>query len=200
MVNFLNTSKKNKMITYKSKDLEIGLKIELNNEPYIIIDLSFSNIGRGQAFHKLKLKNLINNSIIIKTVKISERLKMADILSKEIKYLYSTDDIFYFYEEETNEYYEINKEKIENQIKWLKEGIICIALLWNNEIVDIKLPKFVDLKIIETDDIKKDPGTHKNYKSAITETKSTLKVPIFIKENDIIRIDTEENIYVSRIN
>lgn len=200
MVNFLNISKKNKMITYKSKDLEIGLKIELNNEPYIIIDLSFSNIGRGQAFHKLKLKNLINNSIITKTIKVSERLKMADVLTKEIKYLYNTDNIFYFYEETTNDYYEINKEKIDNQIKWLKEGLQCIALLWNNEIIDIKLPKFIELKVIETDDIKKDLGTHKNYKNATTETNSTLKVPIFIKENDIIKIDTEENIYVSRIN
>lgn len=188
------------MITYKSKDLEIGLKIEINNEPYIIIDMSFSNIGRGQAFHKLKLKNLINNSIIIKTIKVSERLKMADILSKEIKYLYNTDNIYYFYDETTNEYYEINKEKIEKQIKWLKEGIQCTILLWNNEIIDIKLPKFIELKIVQTDDIKKDLGTHKNYKNAITETKNILKVPIFIKENDIIKIDTEENIYVSRIN
>lgn len=188
------------MVTYKSKDLEIGLKIEFNEDPYVILDINFVNIGRGQAFNKLKLRNILNNSIIVKTFKIGEKIKSADILEKTLRFLYKTDDSYCFFDVSSSDYYDVQKKLIANYIKWLKEGLDCTAILWNNEIIELKPPKFIELKVISTDDIKKDLSTHKNYKYAEVETNILIKVPMFIKANDIIKIDTETENYIGRIN
>ncbi len=187
------------MIFYKSKDLTQGLKIEINNEPYIILEVNFVNMGRGQAFNKLKIKNILTNTLIIKTFKINEKLKEANIYTKELKFLYYTDKCNYFFEQDTSDYYEITDEDFSFEKKWLKEGTICYVTFWNEKIIELKMPKFVELKILSTNDIKKDLGTHKNFKYAITETNTSIKVPIFIKENDIIKIDTTTDTYISRI-
>ncbi|HFL8819353.1 MAG TPA: elongation factor P [Candidatus Azoamicus sp. OHIO2] len=188
------------MVTYKSKDLTIGLKIELNNEPYVILDINFVNIGRGQAFNKLKLKNILNDIIIIKTVKIGEKIKSADVISKNIKFLYKTDDSYCFFDNILSEYYDVSNNIIAPCKKWMKDGNDYTAIFWNNNIIEIKASKFVELKVISTDDIKRDFGTHKNSKYAKLETDFLIKVPIFIKENDVIKIDTESDEYISRIN
>lgn len=185
---------------YKSKDLTAGLKIELNNEPYLILEVNFVNIGRGQAFNKLKLKNILTNVIITKTIKISERLKEANIIYKEIKFIYYSDNIYYFYSDITNEYYEINDIIIKNHKKWIKEGIIYTGVFWNDNLTDIKLPKIIEFVVISTDDIKKDLSTHKNYKYATINIDNNIKVPLFIKEKDIIKVDTETSTYISRTN
>ncbi|HIH2762182.1 MAG TPA: elongation factor P [Candidatus Azoamicus sp. MARI] len=183
----------------KSKDLITGNKIEINFEPYLILDSTFMNPGRGQAFHKLKLKNMLTNSIITKTTKIGEKLKEANIDSKILKYLYKNDDILYFYDEKTFDYYEINLEKVKNSEKWIKEGLNYEITFWNNNPIDIKHPKFIELKIISADVYDKKSCASKTSKNAILETGLTIKVPVFIKENDIIKIDTEKEEYISRI-
>lgn len=188
------------MVTYKSKDLEIGLKIEFNKEPYVILDVNFVNIGRGQAFNKIKLKNILNNTIILRTFKIGEKIKSADVLEKNIKFLYKTDESYCFFDSILSDYYDVSKTLVEKYQKWLKDGLDCTAVFWNNEIIEIKIPRFIELKVTSTDDIKKDLGTHKNYKFAQMETSIVIKVPNFIKENDIIKIDTEDETYVTRIN
>jgi len=188
------------MVLYKSKDLSIGAKVEINGEPYSILENLFMNPGRGQAFNKLKLKNIINGSIIIKTIKIGEKLKEANIDLKELKYIYQNDDTYYFYEEKNLEYYEVNSALIKNVEKWLKEGVVYSITFWNNNIMEIKAPRFIDLKVIIAEIFEKKSCVSKNSKYAKLETGNEIKVPVFIKENDIIRIDTEKNMYVSRIN
>ncbi len=188
------------MTVYKSKDLTAGLKIEINDNPYIILKVAFINIGRSQTFNKLKLKNILTNSLINKNFKINEKFKAADIISKNIKFLYSNNDLFYFFDNENTEYYEISINQIKNQKKWMKEGLSFTATFWNNNIIILKPPKFIELKVISTYDIKKDLGTHKNFKYAEIETHTKIKVPNFIKVNDFIKIDTESESYISRIN
>ncbi|HIH2763111.1 MAG TPA: elongation factor P [Candidatus Azoamicus sp.] len=182
----------------KSKDVIIGNKVEINFEPYLILESIFMNPGRGQAFHKLKLKNMLTNSIITKTVKIGEKLKNADIDSKIVKYLYKNDNILYFYDEKTFDYYEINTDIIKNSEKWIKEGLNYEIIFWNNNIIEIKYPKFIELKVISADIYDKKSCAAKTSKNAILETGLTVKVPVFIKENDIIKIDTETEEYISR--
>lgn len=183
----------------KNKDLTAGNKVEINSEPYLILDSSFMNPGRGQAFHKLKLKNMVNNSIITKTVKIGEKIKEANIDSKILKYLYKNDDILYFYEEKTLEYHEINKDIIKIYDKWLKEGLNYEIIFWNNRAIEIKHPKFIELKVISAEFHDKKSCVSKTLKNATLETGITIKVPIFIKDNDIIKIDTEKEEYISRV-
>lgn len=183
----------------KSKDLTTGTKVEINLEPHLILESIFMNPGRGQAFHKLKLKNMLNNSIIVKTVKIGEKLKEADIYSKILKYLYKNDDILFFYDERSSDYYEINTQIVKISEKWLKEGLNYEIIFWNNNIIELKNPKFIELKIISTDTYDKKSHVSKTSKNAILETGLNIKVPVFIKEDDIIKIDTEKEEYISRI-
>ena len=188
------------MTFIKSKDIEIGLKIEINDEPYLIIENTFVNIGRGQAFNKIKIKHIINNTTLIKTVKIGEKLKAADILSKDLQFLYIADGIYYFFDKSTLDYHEVSDILLNDKIKWLKEGCVCQIIFWNNRPIEIKLPKFIELKVISNEDIRKDYGTHKNAKYVTIETNTEIKVPLFIKLNDIIKIDTVSGTYISRIN
>ncbi len=186
------------MIYYKNRELFSGLKIEINNEPYVILEVNFISIGRGQAFSKLKLKNIKTQEIIIKNIKIGEKIKKADITTLDLKLIYSNDEFFYFINNENSEYKEIIKKELEKHTKWIKNDHIYTFIYWNNEIIEIKPPKFIEFEIIDTDDTKKESGTHKNYKNAIIENNIILKVPIFLKKKDIIKIDTETEEYVSR--
>lgn len=182
------------------REITVGSKVEIKEEPYLILESTFMNPGRGQAFHKLKLKNMLNNSIITKTIKIGEKLEQADIIIKELKYIYKNDNIFYFYDEKNLEYQEVEYNLIKNNEKWLKEGMIYEIIFWNNKIIEIKNPKFIELKVIQAEKQDKNTCIAKNYKQAVLENNVSFKVPIFIKENDIIKIDTEKEIYISRIN
>lgn len=183
----------------KNKDLITGNKVEINSEPYVILESIFMNPGRGQAFNKLKLKNMLTSSITTKTVKIGEKLKQADIDSKNLKYLYKNDNMFYFYDEKTFDYYEINTDIIKNSEKWIKEGLNYEVIFWNNNVIEIKCPKFIELKVISADSYDKKSCASKTSKNATLETGLHVKVPVFIKENDIIKIDTEKEEYISRI-
>lgn len=184
---------------YKSKDFKVGLKVEINDVPYIILENNFVNPGKGQAFNKLKLKNMINDAVIPKTVKIGERLKAADVSSKEAKFLYSNNDGFCFIDIDSSEYYEVSPDFIQPYKGWIKEDVVYTILFWNGDIISFKIPKFIELKVISTEDVAKTSTVSKSFKNAILETNVTFKVPLFIKENDIIKIDTEKEEYVSRI-
>ncbi len=184
----------------KSKEIEVGAKILINNEPYVVIENSFTNIGRGQAFYKVKAKNILNENIITKTIKIGEKLKKADILNLDLKFLYFTENLYYFFDDSTSEYYEINSNLLKDKIKWIQAGCTYSITFWNNNPIEIKLPKFIELKVISSENIKKDHGTHKNFKYVMLENNINMKVPIFIKLNDVIKIDTLSGTYISRVN
>lgn len=185
---------------YKSKDLKSGLKIEINKVPYIILECKFVNPGKGQAFNKLKLKNLINDAVIIKTVKIGERLQSTDIVSKDVKFLYRNNDIFCFIDIESSEYYDVSLKIINKNEGWIKNDIVYSIVFWNNDIIAFKVPKFIELQVISTEDVSKTSTITKSFKTAILETKVAFKVPLFVRKNDIIKINTENEEYVSRLN
>lgn len=187
------------MLFYKSKDFSVGLKVEIGNYPYIILENKFVNPGKGQAFNKIKLKNIINETVLIKTVKIGEKLKVADIYFVDALFLYEDNNLYFFMNKETSENFEVSSQIIDKISYWLKIGIIYSTTFWNDIIISIKPPKIIDLKVISSDDINKNSVVAKNMKYVILETNLQFKVPLFIKNNDVIRIDTEKQIYISRI-
>ena len=187
------------MVLYKSKDICVGLKIEINKVPYIVLESNFVNPGKGQAFNKLKLKNILTNTVIIKTVKIGEKLKSADLFFLDANFLYNDNFIYYFIDPKTSDYYEINLDIIGKKKIWIKEDLLYSIVLWNNNVIAIKIPRFIELKVISTEIIVKGSIIAKNFKYSKLENGFNFKVPNFIKENDIIKIDTEKGIYVSRI-
>jgi elongation factor P len=188
------------MIFYKSKDFKVGVKIELNNEPYVIIENEFVNPGKGQAFNRLKIKNIISGLVVKKTVKLGERLKSADLFEVKAKYLYFENDFFYFMDESSYEYYDVSSDVIKESKMWLKEGFSCTLVFWNSKIINFKVPRFVELKVLNSEDVNSNSVISRSFKNAILETNVIVKVPLFIKSNDIIKIDTENCEYVSRIN
>lgn len=185
---------------YKSKDFKVGLKVEINNEPCIILDLEFVNPGKGQAFNRLKLKSFLSGLILRKTVKLGEKIKSADLSEVKSRYIYSSDNFLHFMDEVSFESYDVPL-KLSFDIKnLLKEGVSCYIVFWNNSIISLKLPKFVDLFVVVSDDVNSNSVIANNFKNATLETGAIIKVPLFIKVGDLIKVDTEKIEYVSRVN
>ena len=185
------------MLFYKSKDFQTGLKVEVLGNPYVIIKNEFISPGKGQAFNKLKLKNILNNHILTKTIKIGSKLKKADLYHSDARYIYNDNSFYYFLDICSFEYYEVASDLVLDLKIWLKTEMVCSLTVWNSKIIHVKIPKFVNLKVLSVD--LKSASLSKKYKESILETGFSFKVPLFVKENDVIRIDTEKKEYISRI-
>lgn len=184
---------------FKSKDFKVGVKVEINDEPFIIVENEFVNPGKGQAFNRLKLKSFITGLVIRKTVKLGEKLKSTDLVELKVKYLYFDSISFHFMNEDSFEYYDVTLDVIGDTKNWLKEGCFCFIVFWNDKIVCVKPPKFVELSVFECEDVSNMSVISKNSKNAVLETGVIIKVPLFIKIDDVIKIDTDEKSYVSRV-
>jgi elongation factor P len=183
------------MIFYKNKDLKIGLKIEIDNQLYLILENEFVNPGRGHAFNRLKLKNILNKTILKKTIKLGEKLKSADFIEKKFTYLYMDDIFLYFFDKSNMEYCDVEIKIIGENIIWMKEGLDYIIVFWNDDVISVIPPRFIEFQVvnISTDLL------NKNYNLAKLDNNGVIKVPLFIKTDDIIKVDTEKNEYISRL-
>ncbi len=184
---------------YNTSDIRKGLKIELNGEPFIIVDFLHVKPGKGAAFVRTKIKNLITGQVLDKTFKVGEKIKKPDLEEKEMQYLYSDDDNFYFMDNETYEQIPVSKEKLEYEKNFLKENINVTVLFFKGEPVSVDLPNFVVLEVTETEPwIKGDTVSGAN-KPATLETGYTLNVPLFINIGDKVKVDTRTGEYVERV-
>ncbi len=184
---------------YKSRDFTIGLKVEVKGKPYIILENKFINPGKGQAFNKLKLKDIFTGVLLKKTIKIGEKLKAADVFFCDAKFLYFDDDIFHFIDVKSFEYYEVSADIVEGLENWIKENLVYSIIFLNGDIAGIKLPRFINMKVVATNGFLKSNVSNK-FQLSTLENGLNLKVPLFVKEGDIIKIDTEKNTYISRVN
>ncbi|HFL8824152.1 MAG TPA: elongation factor P [Candidatus Azoamicus sp. OHIO1] len=187
------------MCSYKVKDYKVGLRILIDKDPYVILENEFFKPGKGQAFNRLKLKNLKNGVILKKTIKIGEDIELADVIEKEVKFLYFDNNGYCFIDPIYYNYYEVENSIIGTDRNWVVEGLLCTILLWENEVLSIKLPKVVVLRVVSTEDVSRQSVSAKNFKSSILETGVSIKLPLFIKVNDLVRVDTEKGEYISRV-
>jgi len=187
------------MATYNTSSIKNGLKVLINDDPYEIIENSFHKPGKGQAFSKIKLKNLINGRVNEKTLKIGDNLCSADIRTSIMQYLYDDDSNYYFMDLESFEQVPIDKEIIATDKDWLKGEAECVVTFFNDNPIGVELPIFVELKIKHTEPGLKGDTTSKAMKSATVETGGLIQVPLFINQNDVIKIDTRSKEYVSRV-
>ncbi|WP_343189474.1 elongation factor P [Buchnera aphidicola] len=179
-------------------NFKCGRKIILNFEPYNIEFSEFINPGKGKAFVRLKLRRLLTGTLINKTFKASEHLKSADIIKKKFIYLYNDNKMWIFMDDENFNQIYIKKSIIGNNYKWLIPQDICEILLWNNNPINIILKNFVKLKVIKTENVIKGDSVSSFSKFATLSTGVIIKVPLFIKIGDIIKIDTRSETYISR--
>ena len=187
------------MATYNTSDFRKGLKVQLDGDPYLMIECNFVKPGKGQALYKCKLRNLIRNTVIDRTYKSGDSIEAADVEEIEAQYLYRQADTFVFMDTSSYEQYELSAEQVDDAWKYLKEGTICSMLLFNNNPIGITPPNHVVLKVEYCE-----PGAKGNTASSVTkpvrvETGADFDCPGFVEMGDLIRVDTRTGQYVERV-
>ena len=187
------------MATYSTNEFKGGLKIILDGDPYVIVENEFVKPGKGQAFNRVKVKNLLNNKIVEKTFKSGEKVEAADVMELEMQYLYTDGEKWHFMQPDSYEQYEVTKEVVGDAILWIQEEDICKITLWNGNVIVVEAPNFAVLEVTETDPGLKGDTAAGGSKHAVLETGAQIKVPLFIQIGDRVRVDTRTGEYVARV-
>jgi elongation factor P len=186
------------MSSYNTNEFRAGLKILLDNDPYSIVENEFVKPGKGQAFNRVKIRNLKTGRVIERTFKSGESVDAADVVDSEMQYLYNDGDFWHFMVPETFEQYAASKAVVGEGAIWLKDGDACTITLWNNVPLVVTPPAHVELKVVETDPgVRGDTATG-GQKPAKLQTGAVVRVPLFINEGEVIRVDTRSGAYISR--
>ncbi len=187
------------MASYNTNEFRSGLKIMIDQDPCVIVENEFVKPGKGQAFNRVRIKNLKTGRVVDKTYKSGESVEAADIIETEMQYLYSDAEFWHFMEPDTYEQHAADANAVGDAKKWLKEEDICLVTLWNNAPLIVAPPNFVQLKIVETDPGLRGDTAQGGIKPARLETGAMVKVPLFLEEGEMVKVDTRSGEYVSRV-
>jgi elongation factor P len=189
------------MAQISTNEFKAGVKLELENQPYVVVVNEFVKPGKGQAFNRVKLKNLLTGRTVEKTFKSGDKAELADVEEASMRYLYNDQEGAVFMSDETYEQITIPFETLGDNQKWLKEDTLYDVLVYKGLPVNISPPTFMDLIITETDPgVRGDTASGRVLKPALLETGAKTQVPIFIEQGEKVRIDTRTGDYVSRVN
>jgi elongation factor P len=187
------------MATYSTNEFKAGLKVIIDNDPYTIVENEFVKPGKGQAFVRTKFRNLKTARVIEKTIKSGDSLEAADVMEVEAQYLYSDGHHWHFMSPASFEQFSAEGPAMEEAKIWIKEQDMCTIVLWNGQPLSVAPPIFVILKIVETDPGIRGDTSGGGTKPAKLETGAVVKIPLFIQEGEMIKVDTRTNEYVSRV-
>lgn len=186
------------MATFSTNEFKQGLKVMLDGDPCSIMENEYVKPGKGQAFNRVKLRNLKNGRVIERTFKSGDTLPGADVQEMDLQYLYFDGEYWHFMAQDTFEQYMAGKTAMEEAKKWIKEQDTCHVVIYNGTPLSIEPPIFVTLKVTETEPgIRGDTATG-GTKSATLETGAIVRVPLFVNEGDLLKIDTRTGAYFSR--
>jgi elongation factor P len=186
------------MAYVSTNEFKAGLKILLDHHPCSIIENEFVKPGKGQAFNRVKLRNLMSGRVLEKTFKSGETVESADIVELNMQFMYKEDQFWIFMDEETFEQMPVDMKVLEEAKLWIKEQDTCTVVLFNGQPISVMPPNFVVLEIIETDPGLRGDTSSGGTKPAILITGATVRVPLFVQTGEKIKIDTREGTYVSR--
>jgi len=186
--------------TYNTSDFRKGLKIQIDGDPYVIVEMNFVKPGKGNAMYKCKMRNLVRGTMLDRTYKGGDSLESADVESTEVQYLYRQGEDYVFMDSATFEQYEIKSDVAGEAWKYLKDGMMCTVTLFNNNPIALEPPSHVDLEVIDTQPGAKGDTATNVTKPAKVETGAEFSVPGFIKIGNIIKIDTRTGQYSERVN
>ena len=187
------------MATYSTSDFKPGLKFMQDGEPCVIVENEFVKPGKGQAFTRARVRNLKTGRTIEQTFKSTETHEGADVEDREMEYLYSDGENWTFMDTTTFEQLDAGATAMADAVKWLKGNEKCIVTLWNGVPLQVTTPNFAELKITQTDPgVRGDTATG-GTKPATLETGAVVKVPLYMEEGEILKIDTRTGEYVSRV-
>ncbi|MCM1120426.1 MAG: elongation factor P [bacterium] len=180
-------------------DFRNGITIEFDNNIYQIIEFQHVKPGKGAAFVRTKLKNVINGGVVEKTFRPTEKCPQARIDRKDMQYLYSDGDLFNFMDTETYDQIALNKDTVGDALKFVKENEMCKVCSHNGNVFSVEPPLFVELEITDTEPGFKGDTATGATKPAVVETGATVNVPLFVDRGDKIKIDTRTGEYLSRV-
>jgi elongation factor P len=186
------------MATYSTNEFKSGLKIMLDGDPYAIVENEFVKPGKGQAFNRVKVRNLKTGRVVERTFKSGDSVEAADVHETDLQYLYNDGEMWHFMDTETFEQLGADPAAVGDAAKWLKEQDMCRVTLYNGAPLSVEPPNFVVLTITETDPgVRGDTATG-GTKPATLETGAVVNVPLFLEEGESIRVDTRTGAYLSR--
>ena len=187
------------MGTYKTGDFRKGLKVQIEGEPYLMIEMNFVKPGKGNALYKCKLRNLTRGTMLDRTYKGGDTLEAADIEEIQVQYLYRQLDTFVFMDNASYEQYELTKEQVDDNWRYLKEGMGCSMMLFNGLPIIMSPPNHVELRVEYCEPgVKGDTATNVT-KPVKVETGAEFLCPSFINMGNVIKIDTRTGDYIERV-
>ena len=186
------------MATYSTSEFRGGLKVMLEGDPCSIIENEFVKPGKGQAFNRVRLRNLKSGRVWERTFKSNESLEGADVMDRDMEYLYSDGEFWHFMEPDTYEQHQADANAVGDAAQWLKEQDRCEVTLYNGSPLAVTPANFVELEIIETDPGLKGDTAGGGNKPATLSTGAVVKVPLFLSRGEVVRVDTRSGEYVGR--
>jgi elongation factor P len=186
------------MANYSTNEFRSGLKVMLDGDPCTILENEFVKPGKGQAFNRVRLRNLKTGRVWERTFKSGESLEGADVVDRSMEYLYTDGEFWYFMEPDTYEQHQADAKAVADALPWLKEQDVCEVTLYNGTPLSVAPPNFVELEIVETDPGLKGDTASGGTKPAKLSTGAVVKVPLFLSQGEIIRVDTRSGEYVGR--
>ena len=183
---------------YQPTDLKKGVVFQMDGHPYKVVEYNQKVVGRGGSIVNVKIKNLITGSLLPKTFKGQDKVEPAEVNLQKVQYLYNDGDDFHFMDPETFEQFQLSKDIIEEAAGFLKEGEELSLQFFDGRVINIELPKNIFLKVVYAENVVKGDTPSSVLKDAELETGITVKVPAFIKEGDVISVDTSTGGYRER--
>ncbi|ORE88611.1 elongation factor P [Oceanococcus atlanticus] len=186
------------MSSYSTNQFKGGLKIMLDGDPYTIVENEFVKPGKGQAFNRVKVRNLKNGRVVERTFKSGDSVEAADVHELELQYLYNDGEFWHFMEPKSFEQYTADENAVAEAKNWIKEQDNCTVVLYNGAPLSVEAPNFVELEVTETDPGVRGDTSGGGGKPATLETGAVVRVPLFIDVGDKLKVDTRSGEYVSR--
>ena len=183
---------------YQPTDLKKGTVCQIDGKPYRVVEYSQKVMGRGGSIVNVKLKNLVDGSVIPKTFKGQDKIERAEVTNKTVQYLYSDGSDFHFMDPESFEQFQLNPETVDSAASYLKEGDELNLQFFDDRVINVELPKNIYLEVTYAEAVVKGDTTSSVLKDATLETGLVVKVPAFIKVGDIISVDTSTGEYRER--
>ncbi|WP_025322521.1 elongation factor P [Deferrisoma camini] len=184
---------------YKAGDLRKGLKLELDGEPYVIVDFEFSKPGKGQALYRCRLKNMLTGIQFDRTYRSGDTFKPADVEERKMTYLYTDGQFYTFMDQKTYEQYQVSAEQLGDSRYFLTDNLEVDVVLWQDKAIGVTLPNFVVLTVTRADPAARGDTATNVTKPVLVETGYELQAPAFVEEGDRIQIDTRTGQYVTRV-
>ena len=187
------------MASHGMNDVKNGMKILVDGYPCVIVDTDFVKPGKGQAFTRVRYRNIKTGRMVEMTMKSTDSVEAADVVDTVMEFLYSDGEFWHFMHPDTHEQIGADETAMADAAQWLKGNEMCVVTLWNGTPLQVTPPNFVELDIVETDPGMRGDTASGGGKPAKLETGATVRVPLFIENGEKIKVDTRSGEYVSRV-